>query len=130
MVKQRGQPDVQHPECVNDTFITISCCQMLFAFLSRSVCADEQLLWEDISLQGCASSTAAGQVWVWQQDMAMGRSSGGSSKHTRVEGEGHPVCNGFGPLHHLGTFQRTGVVRASDSGRISGTFCLPKLMLA
>lgn len=100
---QRGQSGVQHPECLNDMFITISCCQKLFAFLSRIVFADEQLIWADISVQGCAPTAAAGQVWVSQKVMALGRSSEGGSMGRRVEGEGHPACNGFCPLHRLDT---------------------------
>jgi len=48
---------------------------MLFVFLSKAVCADEQLISKVISMQGCAPTTAARHIWVWQKEVALRRSS-------------------------------------------------------
>lgn len=53
-------------------------------------------------MKGSASTTAAGQAWVWQTEVVLGRSSEGFSMHTGVESERRPVSNSFCPLCCLG----------------------------
>lgn len=124
VVKQSSQSGVEQPDSLNDMLVIISYCQVMFAFLSRIVCAGKQLILEGISMQGCAPITAAGQVQVWQKEHALGM----CSIYQRMKGKGHCLQQ---LLHTalLVQFQRTSITRAFRSGHTSQAFCLPELML-